>query len=237
MYVTLGLSSDPTRMNVQWQTPTTGGVLGAGTSTVQWGTSPRSLTSSSAGYNWTFTDSSTGRAYSLHAASMTGLAPGATYFYRVGDALDGWSAVNNFRATRTDFSEAAPQVVAVIGDMGWTNAQALAYLETEVAQGNLDYVLHVGDYAYDLNSNNGVTGDEYQASIEPITAFTPYMGNPCVPLPSSAPSTRTLTLAPTTLARPDAAVITRVRSTLTTTPIGSAPLWATAATAASRPRD
>lgn len=151
LYVTLGLSSDATRMNVQWQTPTTGGVLGDGASTVMWGTTPRALEtwSSANGYNWTFTDSSSGRQYSMHAASMTGLTPGAAYFYRVGNALDGWSAVNNFVATRTtaQFSPAAPQVVGVIGDMGWGNAQALAYLETEVADGNLDYVLHVGDYA------------------------------------------------------------------------------------------
>ena len=30
--------------------------------------------------------------------------------------------------------------------------------------------------AYDLQDGDGVWGDEFQASIEPITSTTPYMG-------------------------------------------------------------
>ena len=36
--------------------------------------------------------------------------------------------------------------------------------------------MHVGDYAYDLQDGNGAWGDAFQASIEPITSSTPYMG-------------------------------------------------------------
>jgi hypothetical protein len=60
--------------------------------------------------------------------------------------------------------------------MGWYYAQALAYVQTETAQGVYDHVTHVGDYAYDLQDQNGNVGDQFQASIEPITSGTPYMG-------------------------------------------------------------
>ena len=175
--VHLALSSDPTRMFVQW-TSAQGDVLGAGDSTVQWGASPRALTSSAAGSNFSYVDPSSSRKYTFNSATLTGLAPGATYFYRVGSELDGWSAVNNFVATRTaaQISPEAPLRIAWFGDLGWLYAQSLPYIQTEASQGAFDHVVHVGDYAYDLQDGNGVWGDEFQASIEPITSSTPYMG-------------------------------------------------------------
>ena len=197
--VHLALSSDPTRMFVQW-TSAQGDVLGSGDSTVEWGVSPRVLTSQAAGYNFSYVDPSSSRKYSFNSATITGLAPGATYFYRVGSVLDGWSSVSSFVATRTaaQITPEAPLCIAWFGDLGWLYAQSLPYIQTEVSQGAFDHVVHgalrtlrnriaryalartltsrrsaVGDYAYDLNAANGVTGDEFQASIEPITSTTP----------------------------------------------------------------
>jgi acid phosphatase type 7 len=170
--VHLALLSDATQMNVQWVTGP-GEILGNGTSTVQWGPSPRSLPFSTLGYNWTYTFS--GRNYYFNAGVMTGLTPGQTYFYRVGDPIDGWSSVFSFQATRTDFSE-APLRMAWLGDLGWSNAQSLPYLQTEAMEGNMDVFIHVGDYAYNIDDSNGTVGDMFQASIEPITSTVPYMG-------------------------------------------------------------
>lgn len=36
-------------------------------------------------------------------------------------------------------------------------------------------VLHVGDFAYNLDSNNGETGDRFFSNIEPVTSSLPYM--------------------------------------------------------------
>jgi hypothetical protein len=118
MNIHLGAATDPTIMNVQWRSAP-GDVLGNGSSTCEYGVSPRDLSESVYGYNWTFTDPSSGTNRSLHAATVTGLVPGQTYFYRCGDALDGWSSVFSFVATRTDFHEAAPLRVGFLGDMGW----------------------------------------------------------------------------------------------------------------------
>lgn len=137
--VHLALGTDPTSMNVEWYSEP-GDILGDGSSVVQWGAAPTKLTSSANGTNVTMTDPDTARVYSFSVATMTGLDPGSTVFYRVGNPLDGWSSVYSFVATRTDFAD-VPLRVGVFGDLGWQNAQALAYLETEAASGNFDFVV------------------------------------------------------------------------------------------------
>jgi acid phosphatase type 7 len=177
--VHLALSSDVTKMHVQW-TSAPGDILGNNTATVQWGVSPRSLQNQVFGYQFNFTDvqKNISRTYYLNAATMTGLTPGAQYFYRVGDDLDGWSSVFNFVATRSAdmITPENPLRIAFFGDLGWYYAQSLSYIQTEAAQGVYDHVTHVGDYAYDLQDQNGNVGDQFQDSIEPITSSTPYMG-------------------------------------------------------------
>merc|ERR1719443_1412148 len=36
-------------------------------------------------------------------------------------------------------------------------------------------ILHMGDFAYDLDSNNGETGDQFMRNIEQVAASVPYM--------------------------------------------------------------
>ena len=111
----------------------------------------------------------------FNQATMTGLTPGATVFYRVGSA-DGWSSVASFTATRTNFSEQAPLRIGWFGDLGVDNAQALDFIKDEAAKGVFDHVVHVGDYAYDLPDQNGAIGDQFQQSVQPVTSSVPYMG-------------------------------------------------------------
>ena len=129
--------------------------------------------------NFSWTDfanpSGLNRTYTHNLAEMTGLTPGAPYFYRVGDDLDGWSGVFSFSATRADFNT-LPLRIAVLGDMGWSNAQALPYLQTLVAEGGADLLIDLGDYAYNLDYRDGAIGDMFQDSIEPMTSGAPFMG-------------------------------------------------------------
>ena len=37
-----------------------------------------------------------------------------------------------------------------------------------------DMMLHVGDFAYDLDSDGGKVGDQFMVNIEQIAAYTPY---------------------------------------------------------------
>ena len=139
----LGLSSDPSRLHVQWTVAQGAGAAAQG---VQWGAAPGALTSSVAADRvWDWSDPSTGRVYTHATATLTALTPGATVYYRVGSA-DGWSAVSRTAATRApaDFSAAAPLRVAWLGDLGVVNDQALPYLLNET---DMDLFIHVGDYA------------------------------------------------------------------------------------------
>jgi len=138
--VHLALSSDPTQMFVSWRTNSS-----AAPATVAFGSAPGALTNLASGASWTFTDT-TSRAYYLHRATLTGLSPGARVFYRAGGAA---SAVSSFLATRSpsQFSDSAPLRIAWLGDLGYTNGQALDYLLKESAAGTFDHSVHVGVYA------------------------------------------------------------------------------------------
>ncbi|KAJ8719862.1 hypothetical protein PYW08_012037 [Mythimna loreyi] len=62
--------------------------------------------------------------------------------------------------------------------MGTGNAQSLSYLQEEAQRGHFDMILHVGDFAYDMDSSNAKVGDEFMRQIEPLAAMVPYMTCP-----------------------------------------------------------
>lgn len=166
----LALSSDPSRMYVQWTTSSSA----SSENTVSWGSSASKLSQTASGESWTFTDND-GREYFFHKATMRALAPGSTVYYTVGGPTN-TSSVHSFVATRTDFSSEDPLKIAWIGDLGFANAQADEYLAAEVQNGVYDHVIHVGDYAYDMNSGGGTNGDNFESMIEPITSSVSYHG-------------------------------------------------------------
>jgi hypothetical protein len=176
-HVHLALSSDPTQMHVQWTSVEA--PASDAKAIVQFGLSAGGLTQSATGYSWTYLDAGQRRTYYFSQASMTGLSPGTTYYYRVGDGESTWSAVSSFTATRTAAQMAAPQrplTIAFLGDLGYANGQATPFLVNASAAQQYDHYVHVGDYAYDLPTANGTNGDLFETSIEPITAAAPYMG-------------------------------------------------------------
>lgn len=71
----------------------------------------------------------------------------------------------------------APHIV-LFGDMGNENAQSLTRLQEETQRGVYDAVIHVGDFAYDMNSENAQVGDQFMQQIEGIAAYLPYMTVP-----------------------------------------------------------
>ena len=62
----------------------------------------------------------------------------------------GWSDLFHFTNRRTDPSWAP--WIGVYGDMGSVNGQSIPRLQQEVARKTLDVILHVGDFAYDLDT-------------------------------------------------------------------------------------
>ncbi|KAK7074236.1 hypothetical protein SK128_015058 [Halocaridina rubra] len=108
----------------------------------------------------------------IHRVVLQNLIPQTTYFYHCGSPL-GWSEMFSFKTWRngTDW----PVSVALYGDMGAVNPQSLPRLQEETQRGMYDAVIHVGDFAYDMNTDNARVGDEFMRQIQPISAYVPYM--------------------------------------------------------------
>lgn len=62
--------------------------------------------------------------------------------------------------------------------MGNENAQSLSRLQQETHRGWYDAAIHVGDFAYDMHTDNARVGDEFMRQIESVAAYLPYMTVP-----------------------------------------------------------
>ena len=116
------------------------------------------------------------RHITIHRVLLSDLKPNQTYAYQCGSPVDGWSSMYSF-TTRPDGEAArawSPRF-AVYGDMGNVNAQSLTRLQRETFMGMYDAILHVGDFAYDMHTDNGRVGDAFMNQIQPIAATLPYM--------------------------------------------------------------
>ncbi|CAF0904535.1 unnamed protein product [Adineta steineri] len=109
----------------------------------------------------------------IHRVVLRDLRPGQRYFYHCGSDVYGWSPLFWFTAMRNDSNFVLR--TAVYGDMGKDNAQSMTRLQEETQLGHFDFILHVGDMAYNMDSDNARYGDEFMNAIESIAAYIPYM--------------------------------------------------------------
>ncbi|CAH0561321.1 unnamed protein product [Brassicogethes aeneus] len=110
----------------------------------------------------------------IHRVLLPDLEPSSKYVYHVGSNL-GWS--NQFWFKTPPEKDWQPHL-AMYGDMGNENAQSLVRLQEETQRGQYDAILHVGDFAYDMNSKDAEVGDAFMRQIESISAYLPYMTCP-----------------------------------------------------------
>uniref|UniRef100_A0A8C5WZK3 Purple acid phosphatase n=1 Tax=Laticauda laticaudata TaxID=8630 RepID=A0A8C5WZK3_LATLA len=169
--VHLSYPGDPTSMVVTWTT------FDPAESLVLFGQAPgKALPHKASGNATRFVDGgSLGRAMFIHRVTLRGLLPGQTYVYRCGSTW-GWSQPYGFRALLKG-SSWSPRF-ALFGDLGLENPQSLSQLQWETRQGWYDAVLHIGDFAYDLHSDNALVGDAFMRKVEAVAAFVPYMTCP-----------------------------------------------------------
>lgn len=111
----------------------------------------------------------------IHKVKLSNLFSEVTYYYHCGSNL-GWSDIFYFK-TLPSTSNWSPRF-AVFGDLGNVNGQSLPRLQKETQNGMFDAILHVGDFAYDMDSQNGFVGDEFMRQIESIAAYVPYLTCP-----------------------------------------------------------
>lgn len=111
----------------------------------------------------------------IHRVLLTDLLPKTKYEYHCG-SMDGWSDLYWF-ITIDNTTNWAPKL-AVYGDLGNVNGVSLPYLQEETQKNVYDVILHVGDFAYDMRTENGNVGDEFMRQLQPIAAYVPYMVSP-----------------------------------------------------------
>uniref|UniRef100_A0A8C5QW07 Purple acid phosphatase n=1 Tax=Leptobrachium leishanense TaxID=445787 RepID=A0A8C5QW07_9ANUR len=115
------------------------------------------------------------RSMFFHRVTLLNLKPGQRYVYHCGSDR-GWSPRFSFRALQRG-SAWGPRL-AVFGDMGNENAQSLARLQKDTQMDMYDAILHVGDFAYDMDKEDAQVGDEFMRQIESVAAYVPYMTCP-----------------------------------------------------------
>lgn len=106
-----------------------------------------------------------------YTATMTGLTgQNAEYHYNVGGSTTYSFTHNPIRK--------GGKIYAAFADFGLANDISLDRMLTEASQGQWDAVLHAGDLAYDLDLSEGRIGNEFMATIEPMSSKFPWMTCP-----------------------------------------------------------
>ncbi|KOB79410.1 Purple acid phosphatase [Operophtera brumata] len=96
----------------------------------------------------------------IHRVTLENLKFDTKYVYHVGSQY-GWSEVYPFKTPPAG--------------QDWVS---MAYLQEEAERGHFDVILHVGDFAYDMDSDNARVGDQFMRQITPLAASVPYMTCP-----------------------------------------------------------
>lgn len=165
----ISYGADPTQMIVTWVT-----LQSTYTSVVEYGEKDLSLAAK--GTEDVFVDGGPEkRMMFMHRVTISGLRPGQKYIYHCGYP-SGWSSVFSFTAMPSG-SNWSPRF-AVFGDMGNVNAQSVGRLQEETQAGNFDAILHVGDFAYDFDTDNARFGDAFMNQVQTFAAYVPYMTCP-----------------------------------------------------------
>ena len=115
-------------------------------------------------------------------ATLRGLQAGASYAYRVGGGDPfSWSPRFVLRAPRPRDDDIAPLRLLAFCDAGEVDGARTAALDAaalDAETGAYDALLHCGDFAYDLESDGGRTGDRFLSAMQPLTASLPYLVSP-----------------------------------------------------------
>ena len=144
---------------------------------VAYGTEPSQLKQKAAATDVLFVDE--GKAQKkryMHEAHMPALEPGTVYYYAIylnGSAATAATELFNFSTITTTAGYTTPLRIAMYGDYGLLNDRSHDRLQAESLAGNLDLIIHAGDFAYNLDDENGDRGDKFMNAQQTFLAHTP----------------------------------------------------------------
>uniref|UniRef100_A0A8R1HPZ0 Purple acid phosphatase n=1 Tax=Caenorhabditis japonica TaxID=281687 RepID=A0A8R1HPZ0_CAEJA len=101
-----------------------------------------------------------------HTATMTKLEYATEYEYNI--------AGRSF-TFKTLPKDPQSYKVCVFGDLGYWHGNSTESIIKHGLAGDFDFIVHLGDIAYDLHTDNGRVGDNYLNTFEPLISKIPYM--------------------------------------------------------------
>ncbi|CAA99834.1 Purple acid phosphatase [Caenorhabditis elegans] len=101
-----------------------------------------------------------------HKAIMTGLEYSTEYDYTIASRKFSFKTLSN---------DPQSYKVCVFGDLGYWHGNSTESIIKHGLAGDFDFIVHLGDIAYDLHTNNGQVGDSYLNVFEPLISKVPYM--------------------------------------------------------------
>lgn len=108
----------------------------------------------------------------FHTVHLKNLKYNTKYYYKVGDGK---------RWSKTFYFKTFPKTsrfklkFCTFGDSDTGKMFTINELKKSVKRGECQMIIHLGDIAYQLQRDNGFTGDDFMRKIEPIAAYVPYM--------------------------------------------------------------
>ena len=115
------------------------------------------------------------RVYTMSFVRFSDLEPRTKYFYSVSAGTPG----SDFSETRSFISlygqSSAPTRFAIFGDMGVYTYNNMDRLEEDSKAGEIDFIVHLGDHAYNIAQEDGYRGDGYMDAFSRVISNTPWV--------------------------------------------------------------
>ena len=108
--------------------------------------------------------------YSLHFIKFAGLQPGKQYYYKVQSPTSSISKLFSFRGVNPKEPK-----FAIYGDMGHSKYNPMENLKNACEAGKIDFLVHMGDHAYDLGGATDKRGDAYMNVYQPALSSCPWI--------------------------------------------------------------
>ena len=168
----------PTTITIVWRTD----LLSADDSRVQYGTSEGILNQTETGAVIPGSNANV----KDHFVTITGLNPGATYFYNVGtvtgNVVQGGGTLNHYFVTAPAVGSATPFTAWILGDSGTASADQVAVRDAmlnEPGANPPDVVLHAGDIVYESGTDAEFTTNHFEIYQDILrnTVLWPSFGN------------------------------------------------------------
>jgi len=170
--VHLALTHDPREIVITWSTKN------ESDSFVFYREENSNQTYSSSGNVTYFSEHNEKGLHWIHRVHVKSLKTATRYIYYVssnGDASQEFSFVTLNDPQDPNWE---PYYV-ILGDMGrFGGSPCLSYLKKETHKKNITAIFHIGDFAYDLDTDSGRNGDAFMARLQEVAAYVPYMTCP-----------------------------------------------------------